>query len=82
MFLYMYHLFAAVISHDNEPSLLRKSVLQSTFTDGHCFRPDFDISVIKGKLNKTTNMFRVNYKAGWDCPLTFFFQFISSRQND
>uniref|UniRef100_A0A3Q3XPS7 HAUS augmin-like complex, subunit 8 n=1 Tax=Mola mola TaxID=94237 RepID=A0A3Q3XPS7_MOLML len=34
---------------ETEPSLLGKSVLQSTFSDGHCFRPDFDISVIKDK---------------------------------
>ncbi|XP_071343802.1 HAUS augmin-like complex subunit 8 [Trachinotus anak] len=37
------------ISRENEPSLLGKSILQSTFSDGHCFRPDFDISVIKDK---------------------------------
>ncbi|MED6238434.1 hypothetical protein ATANTOWER_021042 [Ataeniobius toweri] len=36
-------------SRKTEPSLLGKSVLQSTFTDGHCLRPDFDISVIKDK---------------------------------
>ncbi|XP_031163280.1 HAUS augmin-like complex subunit 8 [Sander lucioperca] len=28
---------------------LGKSILQSTFSDGHCFRPNFDISVIKEK---------------------------------
>ncbi|XP_028260097.1 HAUS augmin-like complex subunit 8 isoform X2 [Parambassis ranga] len=43
-------LATSVISHDSEPSLLGKSVLQSTFTDGHCSRPDFDISVIKDKM--------------------------------
>ncbi|KAK9519005.1 hypothetical protein VZT92_021762 [Zoarces viviparus] len=32
-----------------EPSLLGKSILHSTFSDGHGFRPDFDISVIKEK---------------------------------
>ncbi|XP_068563194.1 HAUS augmin-like complex subunit 8 isoform X2 [Cebidichthys violaceus] len=32
-----------------DPSLLGKSVLQSTFSDGHCFGPNFDISVIKEK---------------------------------
>ncbi|XP_076009401.1 HAUS augmin-like complex subunit 8 isoform X2 [Genypterus blacodes] len=32
-----------------EPSFLGKSVLQSTFSDGQCFRPNFDISVIKEK---------------------------------
>ncbi|KAM7012314.1 HAUS augmin-like complex subunit 8 [Tautogolabrus adspersus] len=32
-----------------EPSLLGRSVLQSTFTEGSCFRPDFDMSVIKEK---------------------------------
>ncbi|KAM4574962.1 HAUS augmin-like complex subunit 8 [Fundulus diaphanus] len=36
-------------SRDADPSFLRRSILQSTFTDGHCFRPDFDISVIKDK---------------------------------
>ncbi|XP_069006445.1 HAUS augmin-like complex subunit 8 [Embiotoca jacksoni] len=30
-------------------SLLGKSILQSTFSDGPCIRPDFDISVIKDK---------------------------------
>ncbi|KAM7388310.1 hypothetical protein PAMP_024496 [Pampus punctatissimus] len=39
----------SMTSHETEPSLLGKSVLQSTFSDGHCFRPDFDISVIKDK---------------------------------
>ncbi|XP_077440553.1 HAUS augmin-like complex subunit 8 [Vanacampus margaritifer] len=33
----------------SETSLLRKTVLQSTFSDGHCFRPDFDVSLIGGK---------------------------------
>ncbi|XP_043984297.1 HAUS augmin-like complex subunit 8 [Gambusia affinis] len=32
-----------------DASFLGKSVLQSTFSDGHYFRPDFDISVIKDK---------------------------------
>ncbi|XP_078479341.1 HAUS augmin-like complex subunit 8 [Lampetra planeri] len=36
-------------SHETEPSLLGKSVLQSTFSHGHCFRPEFDISAIKEK---------------------------------
>ncbi|XP_068175985.1 HAUS augmin-like complex subunit 8 [Antennarius striatus] len=36
-------------SRQTEPSFLGKSVLQSTFSDGHHFRPDFDISVIKDK---------------------------------
>ncbi|KAF7663080.1 hypothetical protein LDENG_00218750 [Lucifuga dentata] len=39
----------SMISTGLEPSLLGKSVLQSTFSDGHCFRPEFDISVIKDK---------------------------------
>ncbi|XP_061635305.1 HAUS augmin-like complex subunit 8 [Phyllopteryx taeniolatus] len=45
----------AKVSHKNEPSLLGKTVLQSTFSDGHCFRPDFDMSVIGDKtvLEKT-----------------------------
>lgn len=42
--------FTAMMSRETEPSLLGESVLQSTFSDGHCFRPDFDISVIEGKL--------------------------------
>lgn len=33
-----------------ETTLLRKSILQSTFSDGHFIQPDFDISVIRGKL--------------------------------
>ncbi|XP_077391325.1 HAUS augmin-like complex subunit 8 [Festucalex cinctus] len=33
----------------SEASLLRKTILQSTFSDGHCLRPDFDVSVIGGK---------------------------------
>ncbi|KAG7230821.1 hypothetical protein INR49_019635, partial [Caranx melampygus] len=37
------------MSRETEPSLLGKSILQSTFSDGHYFRPDFDISVIKDK---------------------------------
>lgn len=40
----------ARMSSDTEPSLLGRSILQSTFSDGHFHRPDFDISVIKGKL--------------------------------
>ncbi|KAM3876085.1 uncharacterized protein ACN63O_022594 [Diretmus argenteus] len=32
-----------------EPSLLGKSILQSTFSDGCYIRPDFDLSVIKEK---------------------------------
>ncbi|XP_038157660.1 HAUS augmin-like complex subunit 8 [Cyprinodon tularosa] len=39
----------STFSRETESSLLGKSVLQSTFTDGHAFRPDFDISVIKEK---------------------------------
>ncbi|XP_053178470.1 HAUS augmin-like complex subunit 8 [Scomber japonicus] len=41
----------SMMPRETEPSLLGKSVLQSTFSDadGHCFRPDFDISVIKDK---------------------------------
>uniref|UniRef100_A0A3P8UDR7 HAUS augmin-like complex, subunit 8 n=1 Tax=Amphiprion percula TaxID=161767 RepID=A0A3P8UDR7_AMPPE len=42
-------LAASMISRETEPSLLGKSILQSTFSDGHCFRPDFDISAIKEK---------------------------------
>ncbi|XP_026201726.1 HAUS augmin-like complex subunit 8 [Anabas testudineus] len=42
-------LATSMMSRENEPSLLGKSILQSTFSDGHCFRPDFDISVIKEK---------------------------------
>ncbi|XP_029002345.1 HAUS augmin-like complex subunit 8 [Betta splendens] len=39
----------ATSSRETDQSVLRKSMLQSTFSDGHCFRPDFDISVIKDK---------------------------------
>lgn len=39
----------STLSNPTDPSLLGKSVLQSTFSDGHCFRPDFDISAIKDK---------------------------------
>ncbi|XP_029905243.1 HAUS augmin-like complex subunit 8 [Myripristis murdjan] len=35
-----------------EPSVLGKSFLQSTFSDGHCIRPDFDVSVIQDKTVK------------------------------
>ncbi|XP_047443478.1 HAUS augmin-like complex subunit 8 [Mugil cephalus] len=42
-------LAASMVSRETEPSLLGKSILQSTFSDGHCFRPEFDISVIKDK---------------------------------
>ncbi|XP_035509557.1 HAUS augmin-like complex subunit 8 [Morone saxatilis] len=42
-------LAASMVSSETGPSLLGKSILQSTFSDGHCFRPDFDISVIKEK---------------------------------
>ncbi|XP_059196649.1 HAUS augmin-like complex subunit 8 isoform X2 [Centropristis striata] len=42
-------LATSMMSHENEPSLLGKSILQSTFSDGHFFRPNFDISVIKEK---------------------------------
>ncbi|KAK2835599.1 hypothetical protein Q5P01_016083 [Channa striata] len=36
-------------SCETERSMLGKNILQSTFSDGHYFRPDFDISVIKDK---------------------------------
>ncbi|XP_070410023.1 HAUS augmin-like complex subunit 8 isoform X1 [Nothobranchius furzeri] len=39
----------STVSRETGPSLHGKSILQSTFSDGHCFRPDFDISVIKDK---------------------------------
>ncbi|XP_041862358.1 HAUS augmin-like complex subunit 8 [Melanotaenia boesemani] len=42
-------LATSMMSREPDPMLLGKSVLQSTFSDGHCFRPDFDISVIKDK---------------------------------
>uniref|UniRef100_A0AAZ3QYY2 Uncharacterized protein n=1 Tax=Oncorhynchus tshawytscha TaxID=74940 RepID=A0AAZ3QYY2_ONCTS len=32
-----------------EPSQLGRSILQSTILDGHCLRPDFDVSAIKDK---------------------------------
>ncbi|XP_061744258.1 HAUS augmin-like complex subunit 8 [Nerophis ophidion] len=37
------------MSRQSQPSLLEKTVLQSTFSDGHFGRPEFDISVIGGK---------------------------------
>ncbi|KAK7889725.1 hypothetical protein WMY93_025285 [Mugilogobius chulae] len=42
-------LTTSIMAKENEPSILVKSVMQSTFSDGHCLRPDFDISVIKEK---------------------------------
>uniref|UniRef100_UPI0037E7661F HAUS augmin-like complex subunit 8 n=1 Tax=Semicossyphus pulcher TaxID=241346 RepID=UPI0037E7661F len=42
-------LATTMMSRESEPSLLGRSILQSTFADGHCFRPDFDMSVIKEK---------------------------------
>lgn len=58
-----------MMSRENEASLLGKSVLQSTFSDNPRFRPDLDISVIKGKLNKNSE----NVFFGLDCPITLFF---------
>ncbi|KAM9831183.1 HAUS augmin-like complex subunit 8 [Neosynchiropus ocellatus] len=40
----------STLARETEPSLLGESILQSTFSDGHCLRPDFDVSVIKGKM--------------------------------
>ncbi|XP_041647745.1 HAUS augmin-like complex subunit 8 [Cheilinus undulatus] len=42
-------LATTIMSRESEPSLLGKSVLQSTFAEGPCVRPDFDMSVIKEK---------------------------------
>uniref|UniRef100_A0A087YKU8 HAUS augmin-like complex, subunit 8 n=1 Tax=Poecilia formosa TaxID=48698 RepID=A0A087YKU8_POEFO len=42
-------LAASTLTCKTDASFLGKSVLQSTFSDGHYFRPDFDISVIKDK---------------------------------
>ncbi|XP_029286285.1 HAUS augmin-like complex subunit 8 [Cottoperca gobio] len=42
-------LATSTMSCETEPSLLGRSILQSTFSDGHCFLPNFDISVIKEK---------------------------------
>ncbi|KAM9761613.1 HAUS augmin-like complex subunit 8 [Menidia menidia] len=39
----------SMMSREIDPAVFGKSILQSTFSDGHCFRPDFDISVIKDK---------------------------------
>ncbi|XP_013881229.1 HAUS augmin-like complex subunit 8 [Austrofundulus limnaeus] len=39
----------SMMSHVKDPSVLGRSVLQSTFSDGCCVRPDFDISDIKDK---------------------------------
>ncbi|KAJ0065074.1 hypothetical protein NL108_005552, partial [Boleophthalmus pectinirostris] len=38
-----------IMAKENEPSILEKYVMQSTFSDGHYLHPDFDISVIKEK---------------------------------
>lgn len=43
--------FIAAVPHETELSMIGKSVLQSTFSDGHYFGPDFDISAIKGKFH-------------------------------
>ncbi|CAJ1060444.1 HAUS augmin-like complex subunit 8 [Xyrichtys novacula] len=48
-------LATTIMSHESDMSLLGKSVLQSTFADGHCFRPDFDMSVIKGAVEPERN---------------------------
>lgn len=63
--------FIAMSSRENEASLLGKSVLQSTFSDNPRFRPDLDISVIKGKLKENSKMLKMFY--GSDCPVTLFF---------
>ncbi|XP_054459266.1 HAUS augmin-like complex subunit 8 [Anoplopoma fimbria] len=42
-------LATSIMSRETEHSLLGRSILQSTFSDEHCFRPNFDISVIKEK---------------------------------
>ncbi|KAA8589973.1 hypothetical protein FQN60_013338 [Etheostoma spectabile] len=42
-------LTTSMMSNETAPSLLGKSILQSTFSDGPFFRPSFDISVIKEK---------------------------------
>ncbi|XP_019936266.1 HAUS augmin-like complex subunit 8 [Paralichthys olivaceus] len=42
-------LATSIMSRETEPSLLGESILQSTFSAGPCFRPEFDISVIKEK---------------------------------
>lgn len=51
-------------SRETDTLLLGKSVLQSTFSDGHCFRPDFDISVIKGKFRWRLKLFMIDLKLG------------------
>lgn len=57
----------ATVPQESETLLLGKSVLQSTFSDGHCFRPDFDISVIKGTLIKSLKTLYVICK----CDMSF-----------
>ncbi|XP_033820853.1 HAUS augmin-like complex subunit 8 [Periophthalmus magnuspinnatus] len=47
-------LATSIMAKENEPSILEKYVMQSTFSDGHCLRPDFDISVIK-EINPSEN---------------------------
>lgn len=45
-----------------EPSLLGKSILQSTILDGHCLRPDFEMSAIRGN---TTRQIHINNGMCW-----------------
>ncbi|XP_061681821.1 HAUS augmin-like complex subunit 8 [Syngnathoides biaculeatus] len=54
-------------SHKNEPSLLGKTVLQSTFSDGHSVQPNFDVSVISDKtvLKKTDDAERNPEEKKW-----------------
>ncbi|XP_067086801.1 HAUS augmin-like complex subunit 8 [Osmerus mordax] len=40
---------ASMMPNILEPSLLGKSILQSTILDGHCLRPDFEMSAIREK---------------------------------
>lgn len=45
--------FTATRSYETELSTVGKDFLQSTFSDGHYFIQDWDISVIKGKFRQT-----------------------------
>lgn len=42
--------FTAAWLYETEMSMIGKDVLQSTVSDGKCFRQDLDFSVIKGKF--------------------------------
>ncbi|XP_058494756.1 HAUS augmin-like complex subunit 8 [Solea solea] len=71
--------------HEKEPSLLRKSILQSTFTDGPCFRPEFDISVIKEKtvMENASEPERNPEEEKWDIEMqTFLLAYLTAKMEN